>query len=199
MWMFEGLRAHRRRHRHQALSNLPTIERDPHPEASMTTETLAGPALTVGNVGSLFALLTEPRTRWPRLRTGERDPINPVVRRLVYQRDGHSCRFCGGRYDLQLDHVIPWSAFGPDTSDNLRTLCDLCNDDRSNYREPYEGPQTPVTRWCFWCMFRPDDDGEDREVPDPHDRKAAFCGCCGTTSWVPTVRIRGISARGWLL
>lgn len=112
----------------------------------------------------------------------------------MYQRDGFACQFCGSSFDLQLDHVIPWSAHGPDTSDNLRTLCDLCNDERSNYHEPFERPQIPVTRYCFWCVVESgwDDECPDPEqVPDVDERLRAYCGACGTTSWVPD--------RYWLL
>lgn len=139
---------------------------------------------------------TAERERFPVLRTGERDPIDPYARRLIYIRDGYACQHCGTsvRPDhpapglvLEIDHVIPWSAMGSDRSTNLRTLCAPCNDERSNYRD------TPprligVTRACYWCAQRKD------ELPDQVlgipieelDRIAAFCGRCSTTAWVPS-------------
>jgi len=65
--------------------------------------------------------------RWPVLRGGERLPIDPYKRRLVYARDGYACQYCGLQVPpddpapgsvLQLDHIIPWSARGSDRSDN---------------------------------------------------------------------------------
>lgn len=54
-------------------------------------------------------------------------PIPPEVRFAVYSRDGWRCVFCGSRKRLTLDHVYPWSLGGPDTEDNLQTLCRSCN------------------------------------------------------------------------
>jgi ribosomal protein S27AE len=120
------------------------------------------------------------RERWPRLRTGERDRISGKVRRLVYERDGRRCVYCGSTYDLQLDHVIPWSAMGSDRSDNLRTLCELCNGERSNRRDPIPARIVPVVDWCDWCaQRRPSEDG--RQIK-------AYCGQCGLTSWVSNER-----------
>jgi hypothetical protein len=142
-------------------------------------------------VDVLPSILAE-RTRWPRLRSGERERIPWAVRRLVTERDGGTCRNCGGWYDeLQLDHVTPWSAYGPDSSTNLRLLCASCNDERSNYRDPYERPQIGVTSCCFWCWIdatTTDGETELEDVPEPSERLSAYCGRCGTTSWVPDTR-----------
>lgn len=127
------------------------------------------------------------RARHPVLRTGERAPIDPYKRRLIYERDGRTCQWCGGSVTLELDHVVPWSANGSDRSDNLRTLCAECNDDRSNYVDDAPPRLIGVTRACYWCARR------RRELPDhlievdpaELDRISAYCGCCGTTAWVP--------------
>ncbi len=53
-----------------------------------------------------------------------------IARRLrdeVYGRDGHACVFCGATEDLSLDHIYPYSLGGPDTLENLQTLCRRCN------------------------------------------------------------------------
>lgn len=136
---------------------------------------------------------TDGRPRHPVLRTGERAPIDPYARRLIYERDGRACQWCGSSVRLQLDHVIPWSANGSDRSDNLRTLCEECNEGRSNYIDDAPPRLIGVTRACYWCAKR------RRELPnrlvdvDPGelDRISAYCGCCGTTSWVPDT--------GWIL
>lgn len=65
---------------------------------------------------------------WPPLwRTGTRDPISDYTRNRVYRRDDYRCVNCGSKENLTLDHIIPWSEFGPDSEDNLRTYCLSCN------------------------------------------------------------------------
>jgi hypothetical protein len=59
--------------------------------------------------------------------TRTRSPIPSDLRRAIYDRDGWTCVACGATTDLTLDHIRPWSLGGPDTPDNLRTLCRPCN------------------------------------------------------------------------
>lgn len=143
-----------------------------------------------------FDALFEPRERWPLERTGRREPIDPAARQLISERDGGTCRWCGSPFDAQLDHVVPWSAYGSDTSDNLRVLCRDCNLDRSNYADPAARAAVPVARWCYWCARSwwenvGELDPEWSDPVDPADRISAYCGACGGTSWVPD--------RSWLL
>lgn len=151
-----------------------------------------------------------PLQRHPVKRTGEREPIDPHKRMLIYERDHYTCQWCGFRVapwdrrkqierdpfhvdSLQLDHVVPWSALGSDRSDNLRTLCGPCNEQRSNYVDPFPPRLIGVTRACYWCAVR------RRELPEALedlpvaalDRINTYCGCCGTASWVP--------AENWIL
>lgn len=56
-----------------------------------------------------------------------RPAIPGVLRRAVYERDGYACLSCGARDQLNLDHVFPYSMGGPDTFENLQTLCLPCN------------------------------------------------------------------------
>jgi len=57
----------------------------------------------------------------------KRPPISPTLRASVYERDGRACLFCGATESLSLDHIHPYSLGGPDTFDNLQTLCRSCN------------------------------------------------------------------------
>lgn len=59
-----------------------------------------------------------------------RPPIPAELRAEVYRRDGSRCLECGTDDDLTLDHIVPYSHGGPDTIDNLRTLCRSCNSRR---------------------------------------------------------------------
>lgn len=139
---------------------------------------------------------TEP-ARHPVLRTGERQPIAPYTRRLIYERDGYACQLCGRAVEpttawpglvLQLDHVIPWSALGSDRSDNLRSLCGDCNEQRSNYVDPNPPRLVGVARSCYWCAKTRGDLPDHLLEADPGglDRVKVYCGRCGTTSWVPS-------------
>lgn len=65
------------------------------------------------------------RFKYPNERA--RVPIPIEVRRAVYERDGFACVKCGDTETLSLDHVIPFSKGGPDTVENLRVLCRVCN------------------------------------------------------------------------
>jgi hypothetical protein len=60
-------------------------------------------------------------------RSDSRAPIPAQQRQRIYTRDGNACLICGATEDLTLDHIHPWSLYGPDTDDNLRTLCRPCN------------------------------------------------------------------------
>ncbi len=56
-----------------------------------------------------------------------RAPVSIEIRRAVFERDGGRCVECGGSFDLQYDHVIPFSLGGATTVENLQLLCADCN------------------------------------------------------------------------
>ena len=45
----------------------------------------------------------------------------------MFERDGGQCVECGGNFDLEYDHVIPFSLGGATTVANLQLLCGDCN------------------------------------------------------------------------
>lgn len=61
------------------------------------------------------------------VRSDSRAAIPAEQRQRIYDRDGNACLKCGVTDDLTLDHIHPWSLYGPDTDDNLRLLCRSCN------------------------------------------------------------------------
>lgn len=95
--------------------------------------------------------------RFPITRTGQRDPIPYQLRAAIYIRDRAICQKCRTR-DLkswELDHIIPWSAGGPDHSTNLRVLCAPCNQERGNYDDGTTFTRSPATWWCHRCYDDP--------------------------------------------
>lgn len=142
--------------------------------------------------------------RWPVLRTGKRDPIPPLLRKLIYLRDNHRCTRCDIETpNLELDHVVPWSALGEDRATNLRSMCGGCNTARSNYRHIEGKRYQAVTAACDFCL-RNHDEPDWAERSWHHgsgmwagcaacttvdwwlgdERYRAFCGTCTTVSWV---------------
>lgn len=126
--------------------------------------------------------------RWPVIRTGRRAFIERDLRKLIYFRDGYRCFFCGVHTRMfQLDHIIPWSAGGPDTSANLRAMCQPCNEYRSNYRTRADIPVTPVTRACDQCIrdwVRLYGVARYGRIRPGQPQQSAWCGNCENLSVV---------------
>lgn len=144
---------------------------------------------------------TTGRQRLPVLRRGQREEIDWLTRKLVLRRDNHHCKRCAADELLQLDHVVAWSNLGSDRSDNLQTLCDICNNERSNFWEVgFPERVIGVTAVCDACLAI-----HTGSMWDLHDRSGlwfacpicrgeenwfgldrvpAYCGTCDWTSWV---------------
>lgn len=56
-----------------------------------------------------------------------RGTISSDLRRAVFERDGGRCVQCDSDFDIQYDHVIPFSLGGASTVENLQVLCATCN------------------------------------------------------------------------
>ncbi len=69
---------------------------------------------------AVMAAATSPAPR-------KREPIPKDVRHAVWQRDEGRCVECDGDFDIQYDHIIPFSMGGASTVENLQLLCARCN------------------------------------------------------------------------
>ena len=49
------------------------------------------------------------------------------TRSMIYERDEHTCQYCGSKKHLSIDHVIPRCRGGEDTWENLVVACSSCN------------------------------------------------------------------------
>jgi hypothetical protein len=135
-----------------------------------------------------YALAADTEERWPLIRFGERERIPSFVRRLIFERDGGMCLSCGMPLTIKtarLDHIVPWSAGGPDTSDNLRLLCEPCNAGRSNFRtglDDHAARRPPVALVCVGCFHLQSRDEEDPAPVVYGHMIPAYCGHCGVVS-----------------
>ncbi len=54
-------------------------------------------------------------------------PLKAGVRRQVWKRAQSKCENCGSNYALQIDHKVPRAVGGSNELENLRLLCQSCN------------------------------------------------------------------------
>lgn len=57
----------------------------------------------------------------------KRIPIPQDVKRAVFERDQGCCVQCDSSFEIQYDHIIPFSMGGATTIENLQLLCARCN------------------------------------------------------------------------
>lgn len=58
--------------------------------------------------------------------------IPDTTKKIVYTRDGGSCKCCGSSENLEYDHIIPYSCGGSSEVSNIQLLCKKCNRSKSN-------------------------------------------------------------------
>ena len=148
------------------------------------------------------------QTRWPimedpRFRLippDERQPREPLpdgIRRSVLRRDGYACCQCPARWSrgedlyLQVDHIFPVSAGGTDRTDNLRTLCEPCNMDKSDRYTPDAASARArlIVANCYWCGLHPD---------DASTNAAVYCATCRRITYMDTADAEQRELARWL-
>lgn len=58
--------------------------------------------------------------------------ISQTTKKIVYTRDGGVCQCCGKSYNLEYDHIMPFSCGGGNEVSNIQLLCQSCNRSKSN-------------------------------------------------------------------
>lgn len=117
--------------------------------------------------------------RYPNIRAGEvRAPLREGLRELVLARDRYRCKHCDRAGELQIDHIVPWSAGGSDKTTNLRTLCTPCNQRKSNFRY-WESPrELPIGIDCDRCRVQV----EGGDWGSPVQQAGMWCAACRQSS-----------------
>lgn len=85
--------------------------------------------------------------RQNRIRYGRR--LDPTVREIVRERDGHRCKFCGKAGDLEIHHVNYRSQGGPDEAWNLILLCGAHHQLMHTSKKKWQ----PLCRWVLYCYY----------------------------------------------
>lgn len=58
--------------------------------------------------------------------------ISATTKKIVFARDGGTCRCCGSSLNLEYDHIVPFSCGGSSVPSNIQLLCLKCNRSKSN-------------------------------------------------------------------
>jgi hypothetical protein len=94
------------------------------------------------NVGDSSNTHNRGNTKAPFARKRKAIPIE--VRRQAFAKANHQCEFvsengqrCESRYQLEIDHRVPWSQGGLDEPDNLQVLCASHNRYRTKHTHGY--------------------------------------------------------------
>lgn len=82
--------------------------------------------------------------------------VSKRLRFAVFQRDDHTCQYCGIRAGdqgtvLQIDHILPVSMGGRDEPTNLITACRDCNSGKSSStidQPKVAAPSIDAARWA---------------------------------------------------
>jgi len=84
--------------------------------------------------------------------------ISPGLRNEILERNGYTCQLCGSgpgdpdpyypnrKVRLQIDHRVPLSQGGTNEPENLRVVCSVCNQARSNIQTPSESALNLLAR-----------------------------------------------------
>lgn len=63
---------------------------------------------------------------------GQSRYVSQTTKKIVFARDGGMCQCCGSYYNLEYDHIMPYSCGGTSETSNIQLLCLKCNRSKSN-------------------------------------------------------------------
>ncbi|MBI2513480.1 MAG: HNH endonuclease [Opitutae bacterium] len=74
------------------------------------------------------------------------------IKRQVRTRDGGRCSICGSTTLLHVDHIVPLSKGGSNSTSNLQTLCKRCHEVKTgrplrDWREPTHSVSASVSQY----------------------------------------------------
>lgn len=152
-----------------------------------------GPQRIGAGVEGLLREWTGQKQRWPIRNREPRREISSRKRAIIHARDGNQCAYCPRESLLNIDHIVPRTAFHiedlfiADRSDNLISVCWICNEEKSNY-EHVQLKRPGVTISCWECA-------ENRHKwyfgtgfgPPPEFKFPVYCGEHGAMTMVPDI------------
>jgi len=86
-------------------------------------------------------------------------------RKQVKESWDYACAYCGSDEDLTIDHIVPQSKGGPDTTDNVVCCCKSCNQSKG-----HDHWKLWYVQQDFYCENRFDRISEWMKPPSPTNR-----------------------------
>lgn len=100
--------------------------------------------------------------------------ISSLTKKIVYSRDGGTCRCCGSSLLLEYDHITPFSCGGSSDASNIQLLCRKCNRSKSNSCRCKVHNRTVGTNCC-------DKASGSRTRTSSYSSSSTLSQCTGTT------------------
>lgn len=72
------------------------------------------------------------RVDTPKKKPTPKQAIPAHIRWKIWEKDNFTCKRCGKRQYLEVDHIHPESKGGTLDEENLQTLCKKCNSSKGN-------------------------------------------------------------------
>jgi len=90
------------------------------------------------------------------LHTASSSEAKRLWRKSIREQWNHRCAYCNSEEDLTIDHIVPQSKGGSDTTENVVCCCKSCNQSKShdNWKDWYEQQEffseqrkTEIIKW----------------------------------------------------
>jgi hypothetical protein len=94
-----------------------------HAHKRLDQDNLCGLIFEIALKDKVNAKLTTPAQR----QSGNTRYVPRSLQRYIRKRDNNECQVCKGNYKLEFDHIQPFALGGLTNKENLRLLCQSCN------------------------------------------------------------------------